>query len=135
MTIKSLFEEKTSLIDSVGDKDVERGYSCLQYVEGYYLIERIIKEKIPSGVNKIAICFVLPNDESKYYLDYPTELERMLRLGFGKALDGIDLKIRFLFFEYGETLDARPYVDRQAKKKDKVKEGDAAVYLSSFNFV
>jgi hypothetical protein len=127
-TIAELFSERTSLFDSIKDLDVSEAYSPMQYVEGYYLIQESVRKGLLNGQKKIQIAFVLPNDESRYYLDYPEEIEKMLRLDFGKELSGVDIDISFRFFEYGDSLVARPYIDKRRKAR-KVEAKDVSSYF------
>lgn len=124
-TIEKLFNEKSSLLDSIKEKDISEGYSLMQYVEGYYLIQESVKKGLVNGQKKIQIAFVLPNDEGKYYLDYPKDIEPMLRKDFGEQLSGIDIAISFKFFKYNE-IDDRPYINKN--KKPTMKPG----YVNEF---
>ena len=101
VTIGELFDEKSSLFDCVKYLDVSAAYSIMQYVEGYYLIQQSIKKALLNKQTKIQIAFILPNDESKYYLDYPENIKKMIQVDFGKDLLGIDIEISFQFFCIG----------------------------------
>lgn len=109
MTISELFNNQSSLFDCINDLDLSAAYSPMQYIEGYYLIQESIKRGLLNGQKKIQIAFVLPNDESKYYVDYPKDIEKMLKLDFGRALSTVEINISFQFFEY-EDLASRPYL-------------------------
>ncbi len=74
------------------------------------------------------MAFVLPNDESRYYLDYPKDIEKMLQVDFGKDLSGLDINISFQFFQYGDSLTSRPYIDKQ-RKAPKVEVEDIGSYF------
>lgn len=128
MTIGELFNEQISLFDCIKDLDVSAAYSPMQYVEGYYLIQESIRKALSNGQKKIQIAFVLPNDESKYYLDYPKDIENMLQLDFGKDLSGVDVNISLQFFEYGDSLTARPYIDKR-RKAPKIEVEDIDSYF------
>lgn len=78
-------------------------------------IQKPKEQSINLQIYSDPFAFVLPNDESKYYLDYPKDIENMLQLDFGKDLSGVDINISFQFFEYGNSLTARPYIDRRRK--------------------
>lgn len=127
-TIAELFSGKASLFDSIKDLEVSAAYSTMQYVEGYYLIQESVRKGLLNGQKKIQIAFVLANDESKFYLDYPKDIEKMLRLDFGKELSGVDVDISFRFFEYGDSLDARPYTDKR-RNAPKVEAADIGSYF------
>lgn len=113
MTVAKLFNNRPSLLDCIQTLDVAKAYSPMQYVEGYYLIQESVKRALSKGQKKIQIAFVLPNDESKYYLDYPKDIETMLRMDFGKLIADVDINITFRFFEFGDSLKSRPYIDRR----------------------
>lgn len=113
--IATLFNSQASLFNCIKDLDLSSAYSLMQYIEGYYLIQRSVEEGLLKGQKKIEIAFVLPNDEGKYYLDFPKDIEKMLQLDFGEKLNGVDINISFQFFRYGESLTARPYIDKQPK--------------------
>lgn len=112
MTVSQLFSGRISLFDCIKESKVSAAYSQMQYVEGYYLIQKSVKEGLSKGQKKIQIAFVLPNDESKFYLDYPKDIEKMLRLDFGEKLSGVEIDITFRFFKY-EKKRFRPYIDRR----------------------
>jgi hypothetical protein len=114
-TISSFFKDRSSLFDCIKDLDISSAYSLMQYIEGYYLIRESVKKGLSKGEKKIEIAFVLPNDESKYYLDLPKDIEKMLQLDFGKELTGVEINISFRFFQYGDSVISRPYIDKRRK--------------------
>lgn len=113
ITIAKLFNQQGSVFNCINELDVSAAYSIMQYVEGYYLIQESVKRGLLNGQKKIQIAFVLPNDESKYYLDYPQEIKKMLRLDFGEEVSDLEIDICFRFFEYGDSLCSRPYIDKR----------------------
>jgi len=113
--VSRFFSNQSSLFDCIGDLDVNNAYSLMQYVEGYYLIREAVKTRLANGEKEIAIVFALPNDEGKYYKDLPSEIEEMLSADFGDELKGLEIYIAFQFFKYGESLEARPYIDKRRK--------------------
>lgn len=127
-TIAELFNERTSLFDCIKDMDVSAAYSPMQYVEGYYLIQESVRKGLFNRQKTIQIAFVLPNDESKYYLDYPKDIEKMLQMDFGEALSDVEINISFQFFEYGDSLSSRPYIDKRPKAP-KVTVRDVPAYF------
>lgn len=131
MTVTKLFNNKPNLLDCIQTLDIANAYSPMQYVEGYYLIQESVKRALSKGENKIQIAFVLPNDESKYYLDYPKDIEAMLRMDFGKCLRDVDINITFRFFQYGDSYKSRPYIDR----RDQAPQVDAEEIPSYFDFL
>lgn len=126
--ISALFNRQSSLFDCIEDSDVSSVYSAMQYIEAYYLIHESVNNGLSKGQKKIEIAFVLPNDESKYYVDLPKDIEEMLRLDFGKNLRGVDVNISFQFFRYGESITSRPYVDK-SRKAVKVEANQISAYF------
>lgn len=116
-TVAELFKNQASLLDCVKEYDCNLAYSYMQYVEGYYLIRESVKRGLDKNQKRIEIAFVLPNDEGKYYRDFPTEIEKMLRLEFGQQLSEMGVNVNFQFFQYKleEGLKSRPYIDRSKK--------------------
>jgi hypothetical protein len=125
LAIADLFKGESSLFDCINELDVSRAYSLMQYIEGYYLIQESIRKRMLSGERAVQIFFALPNDESKYYKDLPVDLERMLQADFGGELIGCAIDVQFLFFQYGDSLKARPYIG-----KDLVKPKNVGAYFN-----
>ncbi|MFZ0564752.1 MAG: hypothetical protein WAM28_00950 [Chlamydiales bacterium] len=123
--VSMLFDNQLVLYECISDLDVYHAYALMQYVEGYYLIQKSIKNGLLKGQKKIEIAFVLPNDEGKYYQDLPMDIEEMLYLDFGKDLSDVEINIAFHFFQYGESLASRPYIDKSRNQKVKVEEIDS----------
>ncbi len=119
---------KGSLLSLVKDLDIARCYAFLQYVEGYFLIQRSIR----LSKSDITIVFLLPNDEAKYYRDYPDEIEKLLKLDFGSDIQKISIRIEFLFFQYGESISDRPYIDK-SRRPEKLKPEDMASFFNYLN--
>jgi len=111
ISIAELFENKTSIFDCIDKLDVAQGYSPMQYMEAFYLIRKSILDGLSKGQKTINIVFMLPNDESKYYLDLD-DIKTMLELQFGEVLNGIEIDVRFQFFKYG-AIDERPYIGKK----------------------
>jgi hypothetical protein len=131
LDVKTFFDAKATLLDSIQGQDVAQAYAHMQYIEAYYLLRTSIEEKLRQGQNKISVAFVLPNDESKYYKDFPQDLKRWLSADFGSELDGVDIDVIFRFFTYGSSLASRPYIDKSAKasKVDPKQVGSYFDYL------
>lgn len=104
MTIRDFFNQAISLLDCINERDVIKSYSMLQYVEGYYLIREAINRGLEQRQQKIEIAFMLPNDEAKYFQDYPQDIEKMLQADFGDTLNDMEINIRFRFFKYDPQL-------------------------------
>lgn len=107
--VGEIFEQQSSLFDSIRDRDAGSSYPLMRYVEGYYLVQDAVTRGLCLGQEKIQIAFVLPNDEDRFYKDFPQDLGKMLDLDFQEALSGIQVVVSFHFFEYGTSNLARPY--------------------------
>lgn len=116
LTVSSFFKGP-SIFDCIKDLDLSSAYSSMQYIEGYYLIRQSVNTALLKGQKRIEIAFVLPNDESKYYLDLPKDIEKMLELDFGKDLLGVEVNISFQFFQFGNSVTSRPYIDKGRKAR------------------
>lgn len=103
MSIDQFFSRQISYLDCVKEMDTEKTYSILQYVEGYYLIKEAVVRALANKQIKIEIAFMLPNDEAKYYQDYPQDIEKMLKAD-GILLDNIVINVRFRFFKFDPRL-------------------------------
>lgn len=120
-TVGQLFNSESSLLDCLYDTNAGLAYSQIQYVEGYYLIRRSLERAIIEDRKEIKVAFVLANDEGKYYVDYPEEIKKLLKLDFGEKLNGMRIEISFSFFIYRENLQEtaqeavihRTYIDKR----------------------
>lgn len=111
-TVKWVFNNKTSLLDCIAEKDVAKGYAQMQYIETYFLIRELVKKSLIFG--NVKIVFVLPNDETKYYEDLSNDLQPMLRADLGDAaIDMMDISVSIRSFQYGNRLDDRPYSSKE----------------------
>jgi hypothetical protein len=126
MTVGQLFEGQPSLLAPLYDLDVSAAYSTIQYIEGYFLVQDAVRRGIAEGRKTIKIAFVLPNDEGKYYTEFPGEVESMLQADFGEELRGLSIDISFDFFSYGTSPSSRPYTDRARE----VSPGKVASYFT-----
>jgi len=90
------------------DRDTGKSYSCLQYIEMLYLIEKLI------SMNFKEIYFALPNDELKYYdiadnnfiQDFCTFL---LCVNNNIPVDLSSTKVSICAFKFGTKQHHRPY--------------------------
>jgi hypothetical protein len=126
-----LFNNQSSLFDFIKDLDVVHAYSAMQFIEGYYLIRESIKKGILKKQRKINTIFVLPNNEIDYYLDYPKDIEKILKLDFGESLINIDINIEFRCFKFKE-ITSRPYIYKTTKAK-KIKPEEVNYYFDYLN--
>lgn len=135
-TVYEFFNNSGSLLDCIGHSDVNKAYSLMQYIEGYYLIQKSVKIALRNKKKEITIAFVLPNDENKYYdtrrkgLGLSRDLKPMLQKDFGEALKDIDIKVSFYLFNYGDNQGLRPYIDNSVPSVD---GADISKYLGRFS--
>lgn len=111
--VSTYFDNQSSLFDCFKEWDVQIAYSCMQYMEGYYLIQESVKRALSSGDKKIEVAFLLPRGEEEYYKEnfyseFRSDIERMLSLQFKEALTGIEVTISFLIFKFGNGT-SKPY--------------------------
>ncbi len=128
-TVAAFFNNQSTLLDCVKDKDLSEAYATMQYIEAYYLIREAVEKGILKKEPKITIAFVLPNDESKYYKDLPEDIEEMLKLDFGMALMDKEISIKFYCFKYGNSLKRRSY-NRASPKEPEVQPENVLDYFS-----
>jgi hypothetical protein len=134
LSVTELFEQSSTLFDLLPDQNANKAYSCMQYVEGYYLIQESVRRALAEKKNRVQIAFVMPNDEGKYYGDLPQDLARMLNLDFGDALNGMQIDVSFLCFRYKDLPKDRPYIDK-TKKEPKIAPTKVGDYLPRANFL
>lgn len=117
-TVGALFKNQSCLFDCIKECDAKRAYSYMQYVEGYYLIRESVRRGLENRQRQVQIAFVLPNDESKFYLDFPKDIEAMLQLEFQDQLADVEININFFFFEYqlDRGISSRPYIDKSPNR-------------------
>lgn len=110
----SLFQKSCKIVSDFYECDTGKVYSVLQYLEAFFLIERAILHDLNKGFsNDININFFLPNDELKYYQDelnsFQSDLAIFLNKMFGSRIQGIEVYVNFISFNYGEIEHHRPY--------------------------
>lgn len=114
ITIDTFYGKEKSLLDAIKDMDLKKAYSCMQYVEGYYLVRRLALQAIREGRSSVNAAFVLPGGEGKYYRNFSEDLPKLLRKDLGEELDALDIRVSFLFFKYQDGEDTRPYLTRSS---------------------
>ncbi len=103
---------------------VNGSYSSLRYLEGYFLIRKILEENKFKPGDDINIVFLLPNNENHYYKNeddlgsFEKDVYEMLRIekpSFSKSR----ITITFIPFEWNENgndlEDALPYKSKSGK--------------------
>lgn len=94
--IKDIFGD-CKMTNPIAELDGGKSYSAFQYLEGIYLVN------IYSGGR---LCFVLPNDETKYY-----KCEELANdiIEFAKLKKSKSTQVEFLSFVYSNKPNHRPY--------------------------
>ena len=110
--VRELFSSSCPIIAEWYDYDVAKAYSIFQYLEGCLLVDEIFVNQ-PKPHN-IEIVFALPNDELKYYLDKHNSFQNDIDVLIEKKyktqnLEHIDVKIKFLAFNFSSQSHHRPY--------------------------
>jgi len=120
ITVEQFFDQNLpSCFECIKKAQLVKKYALLQNVEGYFLIERGVEKALATGEQKINIVFLLPNDEWQYYQNFSKDCEcfkNMLFSRFGEKLNGKCIDVRFIFFRYGDDLNARPYRSLRGEK-------------------
>lgn len=110
--IGQIFDQNCPIFEQIYDTDCSKSYSIVQYVEGCFIINEIIKN-IFDKQDTINLVFALPNDEAKYYQDsennFIKDLEVFLKYNFGDRLNHKSIHVHFLNFRYGNEIYHRPY--------------------------
>lgn len=121
VTLNDLVSSDSWLSDEILEMDTTLSYSALQYLEVYWIIRSILKQK-PANQDIIKIIFFLPNDEDKYYrtegnVDFENKIQEFLRADFPDRK--MTVNIHFWQFSYSDKLSHRPYNQHFKKNKHK----------------
>jgi hypothetical protein len=92
-----------SILQPIMDLDVAKTYSVIQYLEGLFLVYSLVTNNINQ------ICFLLPNDELKYYSETYFESDLIIFLKLMGLPTDPNLKVTFVSFTYGSKIRFRPY--------------------------
>lgn len=104
---------KSPLLQAIGNKDVNNAYSGLQYMEGYFLVQEILRRNISTESDELDLVFLLPNDEYRYYYDESRSFEKDVCEMLMKQEDILlnsKISITFIPFQWGKSLNERPYL-------------------------
>lgn len=122
ITVSNFFDNHPSLFDCIKTMDVAKAYSCMQYIEGYYLIQEAVKKALSKGDIKVEVSFLLPRGEEMYYTsdgtsfsEFRNDIEKMLRLQFKEALIGFEVNISFLLYQYKESTKFKPHINHYSR--------------------
>lgn len=111
INIGQVFEKACPILADEYERDCSKSYSALQYIEGCYLVNRILEESLSNTANEVNIVFALPNNEAEYYQDlsdsFAQDVKALLQEKLG---DRIQKKVNIMFytFQFGKLSD-RPY--------------------------
>lgn len=115
---------RSPLMEAIKGVDVNNAYSGLQYMEGYFLVQEVLKRSASTDFGELNLVFLLPNDEYRYYDDESKSFEKDVREMLMKQEDlPSNGKIRIIFipFQWGESLNERPYLsDCESVKGEKL---------------
>lgn len=96
-------------LEELGNQDTALAYSALQYIEGLYLVSRIVQSQRNPN-----IVFILPNDEHKYYVaengGFETDLRQVLIAQEGLDVSRRRITVSVQTFTYMDAQNARPYI-------------------------
>jgi len=123
---KDVFSQNSWLGNTYKTVDTSKFYSPLQYLEGLFLIQKIVEKNIQS--NEITIVFLLPQGESKYYVFdddgtiFAKNVGMLLNAKPTIAEKDITLTVCFKEFTYTANGTCRPYTfvkgDSAMKEQD-----------------
>lgn len=110
--IQDAFNSKCPALEPIHKLDCTHSYSALQYIEGLYLVEKLVQEAVNAGTREVNLIFALPDDEWKYYFDnsnsFLQDVKNLLGSKLGDKIADKKINIEFCTFTYG---DKRPYND------------------------
>lgn len=111
--IGELFFKHCPILEPEYERDTGKAYSAFQYIEGCYLINRILEDALKEETEKINIAFVLPNDEWKYYENaensFAQDVTYLVKAKFGELASKKQINIYFYTFPFGKHSYSRPY--------------------------
>lgn len=129
VTLGEVFNRNCPVFEKEYDRNSAKAYSAVQYIEGYYLIQKAVETRLDQEI--INIVFALPNDEWKFYAKeegcFANDIHELLQATFGDKLKGKRVNIFFSCFKYQIELgkvnqNDRPYNEGGTIKK--AKKGD-----------
>lgn len=113
-TLRDVFENNCPIFEEFYEWDSAKCYSIVQYVEAYFIVEKIVEEQSCTQ-GDINVVFALPNDEAKYYRDdnnsFAKDVEMLLKIRLGNTIADRKINIHFYNFTFGDgSAHARPYL-------------------------
>lgn len=114
LCLGEIFNRTAPMLETQFNRDSSKSYSAVQYVEGIYLIDRLIQDELTEDNRKdIQLAFALPNDENKYYQtssrSFAADVQTYLELNWGEKLQGRNVCVTFFSFTFGNGMGNRPY--------------------------
>lgn len=123
--IGTIFNNNCCIFEQIYENDANKSYSLIQYIEGCFLINEIVRNNLNTQ-NEINIVFFLPNDEAKYYYDkennFIKDVEMLIKTNWSEQLNNRIINIFFINFKYGDELYHRPYNSGKKIVKNITKE-------------
>ncbi len=113
ITISDFYHQESTLLDCLKDWDLIKAYSCLQFLEGYFLVSQRVSKALVNQEKEVNVGFLLPGGEGKYYRDLSDTLRQWLPLDLGEQVNQLKIRIDFLFFKYRNNSDTRPYLSKE----------------------
>lgn len=108
--VGEIFQNSCPLINNILERDSIKSYSALQYIEGCYLVLRMVESQIDNA--EINLVFALPNNENDYYQDeeksFKKDVTALLQEKFKERLKNKRVNLFFLAFKFGKTSIGRP---------------------------
>ena len=114
-SIGDIFKRQCPLLEDMYEQTASKCYSALQYLEGIYLIQTLVKEAIEKDPfsNEINVVFALPNKEYLYFRDETNSLVEDVKDTLDEKckemLKGKKINLQFCCFRYGDGEGNRPY--------------------------
>lgn len=108
--VGEIFQNTCSMLASILEIDTIKSYSALQYIEGFYLVLRMVESQIDK--EEINLVFALPNNENDYYKDeeksFKKDLTAILKEKFKERLRNKRVNLFFLGFAFGKSAFGKP---------------------------
>ena len=133
-SIGDIFKKQCPLLSDIYEQNASKCYSALQYLEGIYLVQLLVKEALIKnrGSPEINLIFALPNKEYLYFQDEANSLakdvENILQEECSEELKGKKVNLMFYCFRYGDGEGNRPY-NAPSKNIDAVKSASQIMQL------
>lgn len=110
--IGQVFENACPILTNEYERDCSKSYSALQYIEGCYLVNRILEESLSNPSDEVNLVFALPNNEADYYQDplnsFAQDVTTLLQEKLGNQFQK-KVNIMFYTFQFGKDPSNRPY--------------------------